>query len=88
MKFNSSHWISEWNNKLATKGQEREYYMQLRKIQILIAEACEHGFNPLEGQWAEELFKSNAATHRLLTQGVGKNYEEVLDSIKGVHHDK
>lgn len=39
----------------------------LMAVREIIAEGAPTGFNPMEGDWADRLFRSQAVTHRALT---------------------
>ena len=43
----------------------------LDNVHKLICEGAKEGFNPLTGTWAEELFKSNSATHAAINKAKG-----------------
>jgi len=46
-------------------------YDALEKLQALISEGAEFGFNPLEGDWADRLFVSQQETSRALASARG-----------------
>ena len=50
---------------------DKEIYLHLKKIQGLICEAAETGFNPQSGTWAEEMFNTNQMTSNILKDRTG-----------------
>ena len=43
----------------------------LTDVQAIISEGAQHGFNPLAGDWADRLFKSNRKTSAALKKASG-----------------
>lgn len=50
---------------------DKEVLLHLKEIQRLISNACETGWNPQEGVWAEGLFNTNRKTSDILKQSTG-----------------